>query len=123
MAARFGITEIICDGAPGQGAGEERAEARAEWDRRNRLALEKLRFFVSVRVDQIVTDGEELTAWQYYQRLHRLFLRMGEEMYQHCIYDWRFASIRRRRSVRVGCTVRCNIRTISSSWGTHSGLG
>ena len=43
MAARFGITKIIYDGAPRPGAIEERAEARAEWDRLNRLALEKLR--------------------------------------------------------------------------------
>ena len=79
VAARFGFEGLIYDGLPRPGAGDERAEARAEWDRLNRLALEKLRFYVSVRVDQIITDGEELTARQYYQRLYRLFLRMGGE--------------------------------------------
>ena len=79
VAERFGFTEIIYGGRARPGAGDELAEARAEWDRLNRLALEKLRFYVSMRVDQIVTDGEDLTAREYYQRLHRLFLRIGGE--------------------------------------------
>ena len=79
VAERFGFTEIIYGGRARPGAGAELAEARAEWDRLNRLALEKLRFYVSMRVDQIVTDGEDLTAREYYQRLHRLFLRIGGE--------------------------------------------
>ena len=65
VAARFGIEGIIYDGTPRPGAAEELAEARANWDRLNRLALEKLRFYVSTRVDDIVTDGEDLTARQY----------------------------------------------------------
>ena len=79
VAARFGIEGIIYEGTPRPGAAEELAEARANWDRLNRLALEKLRFYVSTRVDDIVTDGEDLTARQYYQRLNDLFLNLNAE--------------------------------------------
>ena len=44
------------------------------------FGVRKTEVYFSVKVHQIVTDGEELTAWQYYQCLHRLFLRMGREM-------------------------------------------
>ena len=73
VAARFGIEGITEDGTPRPGAAEELAEARAYWDRRNRLASEKLQFYVSTRMDEIVTDGEDLTASQYYQGLNDLF--------------------------------------------------
>ena len=86
IAARVGFTEIIYDGRPRPGTGDKRAEARAEWDRLNRLALEKLQFYVSVRVHQSSEDGEELTVRQYYQRFNRLFLRIGGKVYQHCIF-------------------------------------
>ena len=58
VAARFGITGMVYDGTPRPGAGDDNAEARGEWDRLNRLAIEKLRFYVSTRVDEMVTDGE-----------------------------------------------------------------
>ena len=79
VAARFGITGMIYDGTPRPGTGDDNAEAREEWDRLNRLAIEKLRFYVSTRVDEMVTDGEEITARQYYQRLGVLFLNVGAE--------------------------------------------
>ena len=83
VAARFGKTGIIYDGTPRPGAGEEQAEARAEWDRLNRLALEKLRFYVSARVDEKVTDGEDITARMYYERLGVLFLNIGWKVLRH----------------------------------------
>ena len=45
------------------------------------MALEKLRFYVTVWVDDMVTQGEDITARVYYQRLElkRLFLHMGVE--------------------------------------------
>ena len=67
VAARLGITGIIYHRKPRPGAGDDNAEAREEWDRLNRLAIEKLRFYVSTQVDDIVTDGEDITARQYYQ--------------------------------------------------------
>ena len=79
VAARFGITGMIYDGTPRPGAGDDNAEARGEWDRLNRLAIEKLRFYVSTRVDEMVTDGEEITARTYYERLDALFLNTGAE--------------------------------------------
>ena len=79
VAARFGITGIIYDGMPRPGVGDDKAEAREEWDRLNRLAIEKLRFYVSTQVDDIVMDGEDITARQYYQRLGVLFLNVGAE--------------------------------------------
>ena len=52
---------------------------RAEWNRLNSLALEKLRFYVSARVDEMVTDGEDIKARMYYERLGVLFLNVGTE--------------------------------------------
>ena len=43
------------------------------------MALEKLRFFVTTYVDDMVTQGEEITARVYYQRLSGLFLQTGAE--------------------------------------------
>ena len=64
---------------PRPGAGDERAEARDEWDRLNRLAIEKLRFYLSTRVNEMVTNGENITARTYYERLGVLFLNVGAE--------------------------------------------
>ena len=48
VAARFGINySYIYDGTPRPGAGDDNAEVREEWDRLNRLAIEKLRFYTS----------------------------------------------------------------------------
>ena len=44
VANRFGITGIIYDGTPRPGAGDDNAEARGEWDRLNRLAIESYGF-------------------------------------------------------------------------------
>ena len=67
VASRFGIEGIVYEGAPRP----EDGEARTEWDRLNKLALEKLRFYVSGRVDRVVTNGDDITARQYYERLAR----------------------------------------------------
>ena len=47
----------------------------------SRVALEKLQYYVTTRVDDMLTQGEEVTARVYYQRLEfkRLFLRTGAE--------------------------------------------
>ena len=45
----------------------------------NRVALGKRRFYVSERVDDMVTQGEDITARVHYQRLERLFLQTGAE--------------------------------------------
>ena len=42
VAERFGFAEIIYGGRARPGAGDELAEARAEWDRLNHLALTAL---------------------------------------------------------------------------------
>ena len=47
VAARFGIEGIIYDGTPRPGGAAELDEARTAWDRLNRLALEKLCFYVT----------------------------------------------------------------------------
>ena len=75
VASRFGIEGIVYEGAPRP----EDGEARTEWDRLNKLALEKLRFYVSGRVDRVVTNGDDITARQYYERLDAMFLNIGAE--------------------------------------------
>ena len=65
----------------------ELLKARAEWDRLNILALEKLRFYVSGRVDEMVTDGEDITARVYYERLGVLFLNVGAESVSS-LHNW-----------------------------------
>ena len=64
----FGITGIIYDSVP-RPVDEDEHGTRAAWDERNRIALDKLRFYVTTRVDDTVTNGDELTAREYYVRL------------------------------------------------------
>ena len=75
----FGVRQIIYDNVARPVGGDDLAERQLAWDTLNRVALEKLRFYVSVRVDDMVTQGEDITARVYYQRLNRLFLRTGAE--------------------------------------------
>ena len=87
VAARFGINySYIYDGTPRPGAGDDNAEVREEWDRLNRLVIEKLRFYISTQVHDIVTDVEDITARQYYQRLGVLFLNVEAESIARRIY-------------------------------------
>ena len=74
-----GVRAIIYENVPRPERGDDLAERQAQWDTLNRVALEKLRFYVSVRVDDMVTQGEEITAREYYRRLSGLFLRTGAE--------------------------------------------
>ena len=78
MSDHFGITGIIYDSVP-RPVDEDEHGTRAAWDERNRIALEKLRFYVTTRVDDTVRNGDELTAREYYVRLQALFLRTGSE--------------------------------------------
>ena len=77
VASRFGIEGIMYNGTPIPGNAEELNDARAEWDRLNCLALEKLRFDASVQVCDVVTDGKDLTVRQYYLRLNHLYLQLN----------------------------------------------
>ena len=79
VADHFGVREIIYGNIPRPAGGDHLAERQEDWDRLNKLALEKLRFYVTVRVDDMVTQGEEITAREYYRRLDGLFLRTGAE--------------------------------------------
>ena len=65
VASQFGTEANVYDGVPRPGAGDERAEARAECDRVNKLAL---KFYVSGRVDSVVTNGTDIMARQFYER-------------------------------------------------------
>ena len=78
VADHFHIRGIIYDGVPRPGAENEHG-VQAAWDNLNRVALEKLRFYVTTRVDDIVTNGDKLTAREYYERLEGLFLQTGSE--------------------------------------------
>ena len=69
VADHFGVREIIYGNIPRPAGGDDLAERQEGWDRLNKLALEKLRFYVTVRVDDMVTQGEEITAREYYRRL------------------------------------------------------
>ena len=73
-----------------------------EWDNANRVALEKLRFYVTVRVDDMVTQGEEVTVREYYQRSQRLFLRTGVESVVLLGKDWRFENMLKERKFLNG---------------------
>ena len=46
---------------------------------KNRIALENLRFYVSVRVDDIVIHSEVITARKRLSQIAGLFLRTGAE--------------------------------------------
>ena len=70
--------EIIYDGVARPEAENEQG-VQAAWDDLNRVALEKLKFYVTTRVDDIVTNGDRLTAREYYERLEGLFLQTGSE--------------------------------------------
>ena len=58
---------------------EEEAGNQARWDATKRIALEKLRLNVTTRVDDMITNGDELTEREYYLRPQGLFLRTGSE--------------------------------------------
>ena len=77
IADHYGVHEIIYGNVPRPDAGDNLAERQVAWDNMNRVALEKLRFYVTVRVDDMVTQGEDITAREYFQRLDGLFLRTG----------------------------------------------
>ena len=74
VADHFRITRMIYEDVA-RPADEDEAGLQARWDNTNRIALEKLHFYVTMRVDDIVTNRNELTARQYYQRLPRVFLK------------------------------------------------
>ena len=78
VADHFRITRMIYEDVA-RPADEDEAGPQARGDNTNRIALEKLRFYVTTRVDDMVMNGDELTARQYYQRLQGLFLRTGSE--------------------------------------------
>ena len=79
VAHQLGVREIIYGNIPRPVGGDDLAERQENWDRLNRLALEKLQFYVTVRVDDMVNQGEEITAREYYRRLDGLFFRTGAE--------------------------------------------
>ena len=81
VADHFKIKDIIYDGVP-RLVDEDVHGTLAEWDEQNSIAIyEKLQFYVKTRVDDTVTNGDELTArtCEYYVRLQGLFLRTGSE--------------------------------------------
>ena len=79
IADHYGVRRIIYEEMARPVGGDDLAERQLAWDTLNRVALEKLRFYVTVRVDDMVTQGEDITAREYYLRLNRLFLRTGAE--------------------------------------------
>ena len=50
-------------------------EEAEPWDQANGLALSKLKYYLHDDVYQMVWKGEDLTARQFYLRLHQMFLR------------------------------------------------
>ena len=56
------MRKIIYGNVPRPVEGDDVVEWQANWDGLNRLVLEKLCFYVTVRVDDMVTQGEEITA-------------------------------------------------------------
>ena len=59
-----------------QDVARPRDPAEAEgWDQANGLALSKLKYYLDDDVYQMVWKGEDLTARQFYLRLHQMFLR------------------------------------------------
>jgi hypothetical protein len=86
----YGVREMIYGNIARPIGGDDLAEHQLEWDKLNRVALEKLRFYVSTRVDDMVTMGEEITAREYYRRSSGLFLQTGAEEYTDGeeIFEW-----------------------------------
>ena len=96
---------------------ENEQGVQAAWDDLNRVALEKLRFYVTTRVDDIVTNGDKLTAREYYERLEGLFLQTGSESIASRVAQ-KASSMQiytRRGDFRVDSEIRCNIHAIQSS--------
>ena len=92
---------------PRPDVGDNLAERQVAWDNMNRVALEKLWFYVTVRVDDMVTQGEDITAREYFRRLDGLFLRTGAGSVSS------LNSISTRRgSFRMACQVRWNLCTV-----------
>ena len=63
-----------------------------EWDRLNALALGKLKYYLHEHIYNIIWKGDTLTALEFYNRLHRMFLRgdmrsrqILEEAVQACV--------------------------------------
>ena len=71
---------------------EKEHGVQAAWDDLNRIALEKLKFYVTKRVHDIVTNGDRLTAREYYEQLEELFLQTDRRTLQHCTDGWRLAA-------------------------------
>ena len=80
-ADNYGVREMIYGNVARPVGGNDLAECQLEWDTLNRVALEKLRLYVTVHVDDMVTQGEteEIMARVYYQRLSGLFLQTCAE--------------------------------------------
>jgi hypothetical protein len=73
VARHYDIQGII-DGTEPQPAAD--AEDRADWELRNQLALDKLKYYVSDSIHAIVWKGQEnLTAKDYYDTMNTLLLR------------------------------------------------
>ena len=60
IADHFGVRRMIYENLARPVGGDDLAERQAQWDNLNRVALEKLRFYVTVRVDDMVTQGEDI---------------------------------------------------------------
>ena len=77
----FGVRRIIYENMARPVGGDDLAKRQVAWDNLNTVSLEKLWYYVMRRVDDMVTQGEEVTVRVYYQRLciERLFLRTGAE--------------------------------------------
>ena len=50
-------------------------EEAERWDHANGLALSVLKYYLDDDIYHMVWKGEDLTAHQFYQRLHQMFLR------------------------------------------------
>ena len=76
IADHYGVREMIYGNVPRPDAGDNLAERQVAWDNMNRVALEKIRFYVTVRVDDMVMQGEDsLYSKRVFSTVGRIILK------------------------------------------------
>ena len=79
ICAHFGFRALLLDNPvlarPRLAADHANMEEVLEWDRLNELAKSKLKFYLTPDVYKVVWSGDQMTAKEFYDRLHAMFLR------------------------------------------------
>ena len=79
ICAHFGFRALLLDNPvlarPRLAHDQANMEEVLEWDRLNELAKSKLKFYLTPDVYKVVWSGDQMTAKEFYERLHTMFIR------------------------------------------------